>query len=90
VQFVGEAVEERRQHLLTAQQQGVVVMPMRDRAVERRAILDRVALQHRHRLEVIGEDPGCHQSGHASADDDSLLPEALVHVGIIALGVGGE
>jgi hypothetical protein len=51
--IVREPRVERRDNLLAAIQQSVEVIPLRDRLVENRTILDFVPLENRHLPEVI-------------------------------------
>src|SRR5580704_11252968 len=61
-QFLGKAGIEQRHHMLSAEQQGVDMIALRDRLVEHRPIFDMVALENSDAVEVVSEHCRAHES----------------------------
>src|SRR5277367_4658837 len=55
------------------------MIALRNRLVNRRLRADLIALQHRDRVEEIGQDARSHQTRDAAADDDCVLTESIHH-----------
>ena len=71
---------ERCHDLLSAQQQSVEMVALRNGLMQRGPIVDVVAFENGNPVKVVGEHPCRHQSCQTSADDDRLLPKVIRHV----------
>ena len=72
MQLLAVAGEQPLHDLPASGQQHVQHAPLRDALAGPHAVRQRVALDERHLLEVVGKHPRGQQTGHAAADDDGV------------------
>jgi hypothetical protein len=86
-QFFAEAGKKLVEHLAAAGEQAVRMTPLRHAFARFAKLRERVALDYRYLIEVIGERARRQQAAHARADDDRMTTEMCHDTGSSSLGI---